>query len=92
MRALRTLAERLPDADWERIPTQTRVLAPSEDTLGLVHPVYTANTRIVYFSPRLKSLPQSTVDRVVAHEFAYAILGHEDGESFPSDAAPKDET
>ncbi len=94
IRALKMLSHKLPKGDRERIP-QCTVFAPSHDTLGLVHPFYPpidpkAALIVVYLSPRLESLTQSRVDRVVAHEFAHAILGHaDDGETFPTDAAPK---
>jgi len=74
--------------DFDRIPTSATVFAPSAGTLGLVEPERMGVT--IYLSPLLEKMPQSRVGSVVAHEFAHAILGHDKGESFPSDKAPRD--
>lgn len=87
-KALWQFSGRMPEIDFDRIPTHATVFAPSADTLGLVEPERKGVT--IYLSPLLEKMPQSRVGSVVAHEFAHAILGHDEGESFAPDKAPRD--
>jgi hypothetical protein len=89
IKAMRTLWDRMPEKDKERIP-DVIVFAPTPDVWGRAYTWYQpANcpierrVRFIYLSPAMESRPRRYVNATVAHEFAHAIFGHEDAQ--PSD-------
>jgi hypothetical protein len=76
--AMKTLWERAPQDDMDKV-AGVLVFAPSVGTLGEAHtfaPIPGAQIRWIYLSPMLESKTLAEVDAIVAHEFAYVVLGH----------------
>jgi hypothetical protein len=79
--AMKTLCERVPQEDLDKLPGSLIVFAPSTDKLGEVFPLRMPVSEeeacgvIIYLSPELESKSQEEVDRTVAHEFAHVVLG-----------------
>jgi len=81
LRAMRTLCDRMPKSDKERIP-DVIIFVPSPDEWGAAIPWYTPgggpepHSQLIYLSPNLEGRSQRYVNATVTHEFAHAILDH----------------
>jgi len=80
-KAMKVLCERMPEEDKDRIPILI-VFAPPPTSWGeqhtIFHPGCAGTTRMLYLSPELENRPQAYVNSTVAHEFAHAILNHDE--------------